>query len=671
MLPLLTRSDSLQHLGLFLIVGLLLFSPLLEGGTTHVAVMIIRLLIMASLGLYLFNAMMTKTLQLRRIVVGAPVLLFLGLVVGSTIYSPYTNQSAQWLMVCLCYAALLYVVVVFLERWEDAARLRFVLIGMALAQATLVFGQVIILGIGRPTGTFFNPNFLASYLATAAILLLAIICYAKNELWRRRSWTSWSALSRPVLLFGGLSILMLAIFLTGSRGGGLALIAGTTVVIWSRYGKRGLLGLSVFVIIAVLVPNPIRDRVMTEHIYNPAAYARWQMWESALREIFDHPFGIGIGLYQYTSPQYAFPLEKEIVRYGNIAKMTHSEYLQIAVELGIIGLGVFIWGLVRVAREALWLLRQRLTRSQRALAVGTCGAVVVILTQAAFDSNFHEPALAILLTVFVGLICSGRALSCKNIQPLWTITVGRPLVWAALAAVVVGLLAANAIRLGLAYQAYELGNLLAKQQETEQAIGSFQRAIVLDPGKSLYHNSLAAAYFQLYHRSHDQMMVRASIEELRTAIALNPLDGRLHALLGYVSASQVSSPTQASGSEEDHLWLERAVEAYERAADLEPFAYTHRLELGRLMLALGKRQAAEKYWKEVVELEPNFLPAREALARLYFQSGRMETAWQQYQEIEARQQKLGTRLSSPLERSFLRVDTPALKTLLVRKAPAT
>lgn len=671
MVPFLTRLDSTHHLGLFLIVGLLLFSPLLDGGTTHTAVMIMRLLIISAFCLYLFNVLKTKTFHVPRIAVGAPVLLFFGLVLGSTVNSPYTNQSAQWLMVCLCYAILLYLVVAFVERWEDAARFRFVLLCMAMAQATLVFGQIVLLGMARPTGTFFNPNFVASYLATASVLLLAIICYMKTGMWRRRSWTSWQALSRHMLLLGSLFILLLALFLTGSRGGGLALIAGTTVVIWLRYGKRGLLGLVLCVAIAMSVPNPIRDRVVTEHIYNPAAYARWQMWQSAAREIIDHPFGIGIGLYQYTSPQYAFPMEMEIVRYGNVAKMPHNEYLQIGVELGIGGLSIFLWGLVLVAREALWLLRHRLTRSQRALIVGTCGAIVVILIQAAFDSNLHEPALAILLTVFVGVICLGRALCRKNVQPLWTVTIDRPIVWAALGAVFVGVLAMNVIRLGLAYQAYELGTRLAKQQETERAIDSFRRAISLDPGKSLYHNSLAGAYFQIFHRSHDQTMVKASIEELRTAIALNPLDGRLQALLGYVSASQVSSLAQASWGEEDRLWLKQAVEAYERAADLEPFAYTHRLELGRLMLVLGRHQAAEKYLNEVVELEPNFLPAREALARLYCKSGQMETAWEQYREIEARQQKLRTRQSSPLERSFLQVDTPALKTLLVRKVPAT
>src|SRR5574339_569862 len=103
MVPFLSRLDSTHHLGLFLIVGLLLFSPLLDGGTTHTAVMIMRLLIISAFCLYLFNVLKTKTFHVPRIAVGAPVLLFFGLVLGSTVNSPYTNQSAQWLMVCLCY----------------------------------------------------------------------------------------------------------------------------------------------------------------------------------------------------------------------------------------------------------------------------------------------------------------------------------------------------------------------------------------------------------------------------------------------------------------------------------------------------------------------------------------------------------------------------------------
>lgn len=669
MVPFPRHHDFLTYLGLVLVIALLLFSPLLEGGTTHAAAMIIRLLILSALGIYWVRVITVGRLLFPHLPVGLPVLLFLAVAAVSTISSPYTNQSLQWMMVFLSYAGLLYLLAALVKQWEDVPTLQTVLVWMALVQAIWAFVEVVRGGKPRPSGTFFNPNFLAGYLAAISVLLLAAACYRK--FWSHRSWGTCRGVIHSILPLVILSILLLALLQTGSRGGALALVVGTVLVIALRFGRRGMIGLVLLVTVAILAPNPIRDRVVAEHVHNPVAYARWQMWQSAMHEMIEHPFGIGIGLYQYTYPRYAFPIEGEIVRYGKIAQTPHNEYLQMGVELGVVGLGIFLWGLVLVAREAWWLLRQRLTRGQRTLVVGMSGAIVVILTQAAVDSNLHEPALAILLTLCVGVVILGRTLCRKDVQPRWTIAIQRPVLWTTMGIVVIGLLATHVIRLGLAYQTYELGNRLVKQQEIEQAIGRFQQAIFLDPGKSLYHNSLAAAYFQLYRRSHDEAMVHASIGELRIAIALNPLDGRLQGLLGFVSASQVSSRHQEEMKDEDHMWLGKALEAYERAAELEPFAYAHHLELGRLMLVLGRRDAAEQHLKKVVELEPYYLPAREALARLYAESGRREQAEQEYQEILTRQQELHARPLNQLEESFLRVDLSHLEALLANKASAT
>ena len=336
------------------------------------------------------------------------------------------------------------------------------------------------------------------------------------------------------------------------------------------------------------------------------------------------------------------------------------------MEAGIVGLLIVVWGLARVARDAQWVLRRRLSREQRAMIVGACGAITIILTQAVVDSNFHEPALAILLTLLVSAVMVGRKLYRGGMSQPWIISVQRPVAWALVSAVVIGLLATHAIRLGLAYQSYESGNRLVKH-ELQQAIESFQRAISLDPGKSLYHNSLAGAYFQEYRRSHNPTVLNDVLLELEMGIALNPLDGRLQALLGFVASSQISSRRSLEWTAEDRRWLKRAVEAYQRAAALEPFSYAHCFELARLMLWIGQQDEAKRYFDRVVELEPNFLPAREALVRLEVESGRMDMADKEYQEIVARLKQLTPRVTNQLEHSFLQVDTAGLEAMLAGK----
>lgn len=62
---------------LILLSGLVVFSPLLEGGTTHLAVMIIRLVILLFLSLYLANAIRAGTVAVPSIRVAPAILVYL------------------------------------------------------------------------------------------------------------------------------------------------------------------------------------------------------------------------------------------------------------------------------------------------------------------------------------------------------------------------------------------------------------------------------------------------------------------------------------------------------------------------------------------------------------------------------------------------------------------
>jgi len=670
MLGLPFRVDITGYLGCILILALLVFSPLLEGGTTHLATMIIRLLILSAFSVYMVQIIGTRILLMPRTAVVVPILLFLILVVISTCFSPYVNQSEQWLLVCVGYAGLLYLLAAFMRQWEHWAVLYRTLVVIALFESGLALYQYAIEGTPRPNGTFFNPNFLAGYLAAIFVAVLASTCYAKT--WHRRFWSTWESVihhSLPILL---LLILLSAILLTGSRGATVALVAGTAVVIGVRFGRHGLLGLVLLSAAVVLIPNPIRDRALAEHQQNPVTYARWQMWEGAVQEMTEHPLGAGLGLYQYVYPRHAVSIDSELFRYGKTAHNAHNEYLQIGVELGVAGIGVFVWGILLLGRETVFLLRQRLTRRQRTFALGAGAGMVVILTHAAIDSNLREPAIAIVLACYAGMVFFGRTMEKNGGQGGHSAVMLRtPRLWASLGVLIIIAVGIHVFRLGVAYQIHDAGADLVKQRQLEQAIDKFQEAIRLDPGKALYHNSLAGTYFQVYRLTHDVRMVQASLDELHAAIALNPLDGRLRSLLGHVLVSAAATPPLPTGGVQRDQLIGQAAMAYEQAAELEPFVYGHRMELAKMMLWLGRRGEAEKEFMRVIELEPNFLPAREALARLCMKSGKTGRAEEEHREIVARQRQFGSRVTNQVEREFLHVDTAALEAFLAEERSAT
>src|SRR5690349_16139430 len=126
------RAPSSLPAWLPLLSGLLVFSPLLEGGTTHVAVMIIRLMILALVCLYLWEVGKTGAVARPSVRIGAAVVVFLGLAVLSTARSPYVYQSVQWLAVLFTYAVLLYLLVSFITEWDHIAVLAAALLGMGL-----------------------------------------------------------------------------------------------------------------------------------------------------------------------------------------------------------------------------------------------------------------------------------------------------------------------------------------------------------------------------------------------------------------------------------------------------------------------------------------------------------------------------------------------------------
>jgi len=654
-----------------------MFSPLLQGGTTHVAVMAVRLMILLLLSLYLARELRAGVLTCPPFRIGPAMLAFLGLAGVLTVASPYTNQSLQWLVVLVSYAGLLYLLVSFITEWDHVRKVLLVLVGMTLLEAGWALVQAGWFEAARPSGSFFNPNFLAGYLAVGWTLALGYLCYVSPKRFRRRpAGMNWlhhlSALMLPVITLG---VLLAAIVWTGSRGGLLATLAGTSLILGVRFGRKGIGVLVLLVLIGVLLPSPLRDRFQAEHAVNPVSYARGQMWQNSVRLMLDYPLGIGLGLYRYVAPRYAFPLEGQIIRYGKVAHSAHNEYLQMGVELGVVSIPIFCWGVVLIAREAASVLRQRLRRWQRGVIVGVSGGIAAILLHAAVDSNLHAPAVALLLILCASIILSARRLARPAAKPARTVPMSSGWLWAGVGTTVVVVLAVVVTRVGLAWVAFEEGSRAAAEQDSPRAIAYHQNATALDPGKALYHSSLAASYFHAFERTGDMALGRASLAELRLAGALNPLDGRLSALLGdvYLSLAARGAPPELldkdSGDQQQIGWPRSAVLAYERAADLEPFNPFYRLELGRLYSGLGYREEAEAIVHRAVEIEPNFLPGRKFLAQLYLDLEKSELAVREYREIIERQERYADWPKGPIEGQFLKVDVASLESTLEKMRP--
>jgi Tfp pilus assembly protein PilF len=659
-MPLSMSMKILSSIPLFVTSGLMIFSPLQEG-TTHPAQMIIRLVILLWLGIFLVNGIIAGTLKIPVLLIGYVALSFVGFAVVATLFSPYPHPSRQWLLMIVGYVTFFYLLVSFVDRWEHIRTLAAVIALMGLGEAGWVIMQGLTWNVVRPSGTFFNPNFLAGYLTVTWSILLSWAVYG----YRHRSGFSWPWMPPAVWWCGlgsTLCIVLVAVLLTQSRGGMIVFFAATVFILTVRYGWK-LAGACAVVLVfsAIILPTPIRDRVLLEHHQNPASYARWQMWKGAVHQMIDHPFGIGLGLYQYTYPRYAFPVEGEIARYGKVAQTPHNDYLQMGVEMGPGAILIAAIGIGMILHELIRVLRARLRRWQRSLILGIGGGCVALLVHAALDSSLRESALAMLLMLCGGLIVSAARLTSHDAEAVHVIPVRSRLAWGIGGACVLLIISAAIVRLGVAWMTFESASRRAMAGETVVAIKGLKEAIALDPGKALYHHGLGSVYARAFEATRDKQAFQLAYAEFKTAIELNPLDSRLLGLLGqlYVSAAQpASSPTS---DEQQKLWLRAAVQAYERAIQLAPFSATYRYEQARLHWLLGERGAAESRAKEAESLEPNFLPARALLARLWVDSGQIGEARNQLREIQARQARFKQWNKNSLDQAFLNVDIAPLR----------
>jgi tetratricopeptide (TPR) repeat protein len=419
----------------------------------------------------------------------------------------------------------------------------------------------------------------------------------------------------------------------------------------------------------VAIPNRIRDRAFYEYRSNPESYARIQMWEAALAEIGDHPFGIGLGLYQYTYPQYAFPIEERMFRYGKTAQTPHSEFLQMAIELSVASVACMGLGVLTLFRTTHQILRSRVRRSTRSVVAGSTAGTVVILTQAAVDSNLHEPGVTILLVLFVAIILALHRLLQRQVKRDFVIQLHGRGLWVTIGMLLICVLGWQVVRLAAAHAAYESGSDFMRRGAFESAVEQYRQAVNLDAGKALYHSALAGAYLAMYDRHGNAAAAQRTIDEFQTALDLNPLDGRLAGLLADAYARFAGSlrvPTP-DASIQRRQWIIKAIELSERASRQEPMSFRYPFQRAHYHLQLKETERSLMMIRRTLEIEPNFLPARELLIHLYLDTGAIEAARSEYEQIILRRLRYASWDRDVREEQFLQINLDKIRSEFKRK----
>ncbi len=626
-----------------LLGSLIIFSPLIEGGTTHLPNLIMRLFLFGSAIVWLISGMRRGEIDFPLNPVFPLVALFLGWAGLSLWWTPYKNPSVQWFVGLLMYALLFGVVIRGIRNGLQVRQIVLVLVGMGVLEGGLGIAQYAWLGETRAKGTFFNPNFFATYEVVALSLVFGLLSGI-----RRSEMAKWQHL----LLWGAAAVLFCAFMVAQSRGAVLALVASMTFIGCYRFGKVALLVLLVGVLAGSVIPNPLKQRITNIATTDPYAFSRFDIWKNSLQRIVDRPLGIGLGMYKYSSFRYRFPVESNLIRYEKRAESAHNEYLQIAVEMGMGGLallllGIGVWG---------WKAQQALCSHkgywERGILAGLVGAVVALLAHGTVDSVFHEPSLVILLIVCGALVLVFQSIKSPAVAfqkvpfPYHPVRSAVVLVCGA----VLGILT---IQPAAAWYARERGQAEALEGRQDLALDWFHRASLIDPGTTGYHDDAARTSVQLFRQSGDPEWLMNAVGEELLAIELNPMDGRFPYRLGTIYGALAGQ--NFSKAQREYL-LDQAAQAYEQAVRTDPYSPFNYLALANIRLPQGRVDEARSWLQRAVAAEPNFLPARALLAEISLHAGKREFAQSEFEAIAAVKRKFEGRVLNDMERQFLDVD---------------
>ena len=206
-----------------------------------------------------------------------------------------------------------------------------------------------------------------------------------------RPWWTWAAAA----------LISLSLLLALTRGVWLGCLAALVYLLWDLR-RRWLPAIPVALVLLYLVSPPLvqlRVRSLFSTQSEDPIRARVLMTRTGWNMIRQHPlFGIGPNGVLYYFDEYRPPPlgPKPEAYYGHL----HSNYLQIAAERGLPCLAFFLWMLLAALRD-LRRLAPRLAPQYRYIAHGIGAALVAVLVAGAFEYNFGDSEVAMLLLFYL------------------------------------------------------------------------------------------------------------------------------------------------------------------------------------------------------------------------------------------------------------------------------
>jgi len=280
--------------------------------------------------------------------------------------------------------------------------------------ANLLFGRLAVPTVA-PFGSFVSKNHFAGYVEMAALLTLGLALGLADQSRRTASFLSWidsRRATRVIAAFGAAAAMILAVLVSQSRGGAIALVSGLLSFIVLHWWKRRLAigrapaiaAITAFALLAVLVflvlPRRSQERLqgLSRASEDPAGAFRLGMWKDSVRAGRASPvLGWGLGTFADALPPYKTSSGELRVEHAE------NDGLELFVEGGLAGLGLMLAAGMLLFLGLIAPRGPEESRLHAGLATGAAAGVVALAVHGLVDFNLHVPSNALLFSLLAAL----------------------------------------------------------------------------------------------------------------------------------------------------------------------------------------------------------------------------------------------------------------------------
>jgi putative inorganic carbon (HCO3(-)) transporter len=261
------------------------------------------------------------------------------------------------------------------------------------------YGTILNIGLVRATASFKDANILGVYLSAIAPLVFGLTLYYFKGL-------------KKIVFYAASALVLTGICLTYSRP---TLLATYVVLFLFALVKKSRILLAILVAFTIaapfIAPRPVKEWAKKVE-YHPIRFMcnddRIAIFRNSMNMIRAHPvIGIGANNFMKNYKEY-----KEHPEYRNEVTsdfcFAHNNFLQLAAELGLVGLAIFLWLLYRLFKESVRIYRLLDDRFFKIVSLSLIACLIAFQVNGLTETSFFSSRVAMIFWIIAGISLSLR-----------------------------------------------------------------------------------------------------------------------------------------------------------------------------------------------------------------------------------------------------------------------